>query len=52
VAFGPMEQRDCIFNVGVTNTNAKYQCHKDPDKALVQHEWEKKRKYLEPCLKQ
>jgi hypothetical protein len=43
---------DCIIDVRVTNTDAKSQRHKDPDKILSQHEREKKRKYLEPCLKQ
>jgi hypothetical protein len=43
---------DCIIDVRVTNTDAKSQRHKDPDKILAQHEREKKRKYLEPCLKQ
>jgi hypothetical protein len=36
----------------VTNTDAKSQHHKDPDKMFSQHKREKKRKYLEPCLKQ
>ncbi len=43
---------DCIIDVQVTNTDAKLQCHKDPKKILAQHKREKKRKYLEPCLKQ
>jgi hypothetical protein len=43
---------DCILDVGETNTDAKSQHHKNPDKVLAQHEREKKRKYLEPCLKQ
>jgi hypothetical protein len=43
---------DCIINVCVTNTDAKSQGHKDPDKVLVQHKREKKCSYLEPCLKQ
>ena len=43
---------DCIIDVRVTNTDALSQRHKDPEKILAQHEREKKRKYLEPCLKQ
>jgi hypothetical protein len=31
----------------VTNTDAKSQRHKDPDKVLVQHKHEKKHNYLE-----
>jgi hypothetical protein len=43
---------DCIIDVRVTNTDAKSQRQKDPAKVLSQHEREKKRKYLEPCLAQ
>jgi hypothetical protein len=43
---------DCIIDVRVTNADAKSQRQKDPAKVLSQHEREKKRKYLEPCLAQ
>jgi hypothetical protein len=43
---------DCIIDVRVTDTDAKSNRSKDPMKVLETHEKEKKRKYLEPCLKQ
>ena len=43
---------DCIIDVRVTNTDAKSNIAKDPRKVLEQHEREKKKKYLEPCLEQ
>ena len=43
---------DCILDIRVTDTDAKSNRSKNPMKVLAQHEHEKKKKYLEPCLKQ
>jgi hypothetical protein len=42
---------DCILDVRVTGTDAKTYCKRDPAKVLESQEKEKKRKYLEACLK-
>ena len=43
---------DCIIDVRVTDTDCKSQRSKDPMKVLENHEKEKKKKYLGPCLEQ
>jgi hypothetical protein len=43
---------NCIVDFRVTNTDAKSYGHHDPAKVIATQEREKKRKYLEPCLKQ
>jgi hypothetical protein len=43
---------DCIIDVRVTDLDAKSSISRDPAKVLVAHGKEKKRKYLEACLKQ
>jgi len=43
---------DCIIDVRVTDLDAKSNRSRDPAKVLESHEKEKKKKYLEPCLKQ
>jgi hypothetical protein len=43
---------DCIIDVRVTDLDAKSNISKDPAKVLAAHGKEKKRKYLEACLKQ
>jgi hypothetical protein len=43
---------DCILDVRVTDTDAKSYCKRPPAKVLATQEKEKKRKYLENCLKQ
>jgi len=43
---------DCIFDVRITNTDAKTYKSKDPLKVLASHEKAKKKKYLAPCLTQ
>ena len=43
---------DCIIDVRITDTDQKTYKDKDPLKVLEQHEREKKRKYLQPCLDQ
>jgi hypothetical protein len=42
---------DCILDVRVTGTDTKTYCKRDPAKVLESQEKEKKRKYLEACLK-
>lgn len=39
-----------IFDVRITDTDVSSQRQKDPHKILLQHENEKKRRYLKPCL--
>jgi hypothetical protein len=43
---------DAIVDVRVTDTDAKSYRSRDPYKVLAQHEREKKKKYLLPCLEQ
>jgi hypothetical protein len=43
---------DCIIDVRLTDTDAPSYRSRDPAKVLEQHEREKKRKYLQPCLEQ
>jgi hypothetical protein len=43
---------DCILDIHVTYTNAKSYCKRTPAKVTESQEKEKKRKYLENCLKQ
>jgi hypothetical protein len=43
---------DCIIDVRFTDTDASSYLSKDPAKVLEQHEKEKKKKYLKPCLEQ
>jgi hypothetical protein len=43
---------DCIIDVHITDVDSKSQRSKDPHKVLEAHEREKKKKYLEACLKQ
>jgi hypothetical protein len=43
-------QMSTIVDVRITDTDAKSYCTKDPAKVLEQHEREKKKKYLQPCL--
>jgi hypothetical protein len=43
---------DCIIDVQITDIDAKSNCSRAPGKVLAQHERRKKKKYLEPCLKQ
>lgn len=43
---------DCIIDVRITDTDSKSQRAKDPMKVLENHEREKKKKYLGPCLEQ
>ncbi len=43
---------DCIIDVRITDTDAASNRSKDPLKVLANHEREKKRKYLQPCLHQ
>jgi hypothetical protein len=42
--------RTCIFNMRITDTDAKSYRKKEPTKVLEQHEKEKKDKYLQNCL--
>ena len=42
--------RQAVFDIRVTDTEARSYRHKDPVKVLADHEQEKKRKYLRPCL--
>ena len=39
-----------IFDIRVTDTDAPSNRGQDPEKVLLRHEKEKKKKYLEPCL--
>ena len=41
--------RDCIFDVRITDTEARSHQNKDPKKVLAQQEKEKKGKYLNTC---
>lgn len=43
---------DCIIDVRLTDVDAKSYRSRDPYKVLEQHEREKKRKYLNPCIEQ
>jgi hypothetical protein len=43
---------DCIIGVCITDVNAKSNHSRAPGTVLAEHEREKKKKYLEPCLKQ
>jgi hypothetical protein len=43
---------DCIIDVRITDLDSKTNWQKEPMKALAQHEKEKKKKYLQPCLEQ
>jgi hypothetical protein len=42
---------NCIIDVRSMDVDAKLNRSKDPDKVLATHEQEKKKKYLEACLK-
>jgi hypothetical protein len=42
--------RTCIFDIRITDTDARYYRKKDFGKVLLQHEKEKKDKYLRTCL--
>jgi hypothetical protein len=46
-----MRGTDCILDVRVTDTDAKSYCKRPPAKVIEMQEKEKKRKYLENCLK-
>ena len=41
--------RDCIFDVRITDTEARSHRNKYPKKVLAQQEKEKKKKYLNTC---
>jgi hypothetical protein len=43
---------DCIIDVFITGVDAKSNLSKHPDKVLIAHKKEKKKKYLEACLEQ
>jgi hypothetical protein len=47
-----VELVDCIIDVGVTDLDAKSNISQDPAGVKVAHGKEKKRKYLDSCLKQ
>ena len=40
---------DCIFDVCVTDNDAKSYCSNNPAKVLAMQEYEKKAKYLQAC---
>ena len=41
---------DCIIDMRITDVDAKSNLSKHPDKVLIAHEKEKRKKYLKACL--